>query len=191
MQNDLRKLDEISKGCLLLADPSIINDRYFNRSVVLITEKNQDEIVGFILNKPLEFNFHDIFKGLGKDFIIYNGGPVNIDNVYYIHNIPDLIDNSLKISKDLFWGGNFSDIKKLIKEKKIGVNNIRFFSGYSGWTLSQLNNEIKEKSWVITNNRFNDKILESNSNEFWKNEIKKLGNEYIIWSNAPENPKLN
>tara|TARA_B100000029_G_C17573394_1_gene957407 strand:+ start:1539 stop:2114 length:576 start_codon:yes stop_codon:yes gene_type:complete len=191
MQNDLRKLDEISKGCLLLADPSIINDPYFNRSVVLITEKNQDEIVGFILNKPLEFNFHDIFKGLGKDFIIYNGGPVNIDNVYYIHNIPDLIDNSLKISKDLFWGGNFSDIKKLIKEKKIGVNNIRFFSGYSGWTLSQLNNEIKEKSWVITNNRFNDKILESNSNEFWKNEIKKLGNEYIIWSNAPENPKLN
>ncbi len=191
MQNDLRKLDEISKGCLLLADPSIINDPYFNRSVVLITEKNQDEIVGFILNKPLEFNFHDIFKGLGKNFIIYNGGPVNIDNVYYIHNIPDLIDNSLKISKDLFWGGNFSDIKKLIKEKKIGVNNIRFFSGYSGWTLSQLNNEIKEKSWVITNNRFNDKILESNSNEFWKNEIKKLGNEYIIWSNAPENPKLN
>ena len=71
------------------------------------------------------------------------------------------------------------------------MNNIRFFSGYSGWTLDQLNNEIKEKAWVITNNRFGDKILESKSNEFWKNEIKMLGDEYIIWSNAPENPKLN
>ena len=71
------------------------------------------------------------------------------------------------------------------------MNNIRFFSGYSGWTLDQLNNEIKEKAWVITNNRFGDKILESKSNEFWKNEIKMLGDEYIIWSNAPENPKFN
>tara|TARA_B100000427_G_C15380267_1_gene538576 strand:- start:112 stop:687 length:576 start_codon:yes stop_codon:yes gene_type:complete len=191
MQNDLKKLDEISKGCLLLADPSIINDPYFNRSIVLITEKNQDEIVGFIINKPLKFNFNDLFKGLGKDFTIYNGGPVNKDNLYYIHNTPDLIRNSLKISKNLFWGGDFSDIKNLIKEKILGINNIRFFSGYSGWTLSQLNNEIKEKSWVITNNRFKDQILESNSNEFWKNEIKKLGDEYILWSNAPDNPNLN
>ena len=191
MQDDLKKLDKISKGCLLLADPSIINDTYFNRSIVLITEKNQDEIVGFIINKPLEFNLDDLFKDLGKDLEVFNGGPVNKENLYYIHNVPELISNSLEISKNLFWGGDFSDVKNCIKEKKLRMNNIRFFSGYSGWTLDQLNNEIKEKAWVITNNRFGDKILQSKSNEFWKNEIKMLGDEYIIWSNAPENPNLN
>ncbi len=191
MQDDLKKLDKISKGCLLLADPSIINDPYFNRAIVIITEKNQDEIVGFIINKPLEFNLDDLFKGLGKDLEVFNGGPVNKENLYYIHNVPELIRNSLEISKNLFWGGDFTDVKNCIKEKKLRMNNIRFFSGYSGWTLDQLNNEIKEKAWVITNNRFGDKILESKSNEFWKNEIKMLGDEYIIWSNAPENPKLN
>jgi putative transcriptional regulator len=102
-----------------------------------------------------------------------------------------LIPNSIKVSDNLFWGGDFSNVKNLIKDNKIGSNNIRFFSGYSGWTLSQLNNEIKEKSWIITNNRFNDKILKSKTNEFWKEEIKKLGNDYKIWSNAPENPNLN
>lgn len=191
MQNDLTRLDKITKGCLLLADPNIINDPYFNRTVILITENSEDEVVGFIINKPLEYNFEDIFSGMGKDYIIYNGGPVNKDNLYYIHNLPDLIPNSIKVSDNLFWGGDFSNVKNLIKDNKIGSNNIRFFSGYSGWTLSQLNNEIKEKSWIITNNRFNDKILKLKTNEFWKEEIKKLGNDYKIWSNAPENPNLN
>ena len=191
MQNDLTRLDKITKGCLLLADPNIINDPYFNRAVILITENSEDEVVGFIINKPLEYNFEDIFSGMGKDYKIYNGGPVNKDNLYYIHNLPDLIPNSIKVSNNLFWGGDFSNVKNLIKDNKIGSNNIRFFSGYSGWTLSQLNNEIKEKSWIITNNRFNDKILKSKTNEFWKEEIKKLGNDYKIWSNAPENPNLN
>ena len=191
MQNDLIRLDEITKGCLLLADPNIINDPYFNRAVILITENSEDEVVGFIINKPLEYNFEDIFSGMGKDYKIYNGGPVNKDNLYYIHNLPDLIPNSIKVSNNLFWGGDFSNVKNLIKDNKIGSNNIRFFSGYSGWTLPQLNNEIKEKSWIITNNRFNDKILKSKTNEFWKEEIKKLGNDYKIWSNAPENPNLN
>ena len=191
MQNDLTRLDKITKGCLLLADPNIINDPYFNRAVILITENSEDEVVGFIINKPLEYNFEDIFSGMGKDYKIYNGGPVNKDNLYYIHNLPDLIPNSIKVSNNLFWGGDFSNVKNLIKDNKIGSNNIRFFSGYSGWTLSQLNNEIKEKSWIITNNRFNDKILKSKPNEFWKEEIKKLGDDYKIWSNAPENPNLN
>lgn len=191
MQNDLTRLDKITKGCLLLADPNIINDPYFNRTVILITENSEDEVVGFIINKPLEYNFEDIFSGMGKDYIIYNGGPVNKDNLYYIHNLPDLIPNSIKVSDNLFWGGDFSNVKNLIKDNKIGPNNIRFFSGYSGWTLSQLNNEIKEKSWIIINNRFNDKILKLKTNEFWKEEIKKLGNDYKIWSNAPENPNLN
>ena len=191
MQNDLIRLDEITKGCLLLADPNIINDPYFNRAVILITENSEDEVVGFIINKPLEYNFEDIFSGMGKDYKIYNGGPVNKDNLYYIHNLPDLIPNSIKVSNNLFWGGDFSNVKNLIKDNKIGSNNIRFFSGYSGWTLPQLNNEIKEKSWIITNNRFDDKILKSKTNEFWKEEIKKLEKDYKIWSNAPENPNLN
>jgi|TARA_B100001105_G_scaffold98331_1_gene78452 putative transcriptional regulator len=191
MQNDLTRLDKIKKGCLLLADPNIINDPYFNRAVILITENSEDEVVGFIINKPLEYNFEDIFSGMGKDYKIYNGGPVNKDNLYYIHNTPNLIPNSIEVSDNLFWGGDFTDVKNLVKNNKIGSNNIRFFSGYSGWTLPQLNNEIKEKSWIITNNRFNDKILKSKTNEFWKEEIKKLGNDYKIWSNAPENPNLN
>ena len=44
-----------TKGVLLVAEPSIIGDISFNRSIVLLAEYNKNGSVGFILNKPLEF----------------------------------------------------------------------------------------------------------------------------------------
>ena len=39
------------KGCLLVAEPTILNDMSFNRSVILLTEHSQDGSVGFILSR--------------------------------------------------------------------------------------------------------------------------------------------
>ena len=47
---------EPKKGVLLVAEPSIIGDVSFNRSVVLLAEYNETGAVGFILNKPLKYN---------------------------------------------------------------------------------------------------------------------------------------
>ena len=41
------------KGHLLIAEPSILGDVSFNRSVVLLAEHNDEGSIGFILNKPL------------------------------------------------------------------------------------------------------------------------------------------
>ena len=44
------------KGRLLIAEPSILNDRSFNRSVVLLTEHNSESgSIGFIMNKPMKY----------------------------------------------------------------------------------------------------------------------------------------
>ena len=44
------------KGSLLVAEPSILHDDSFNRSIILLTEHNENSSVGFILNRPL--NLH-------------------------------------------------------------------------------------------------------------------------------------
>ena len=46
----------INKGDLLIAEPNVLNDINFNRSVILIVECNQNGSVGFILNKALEYS---------------------------------------------------------------------------------------------------------------------------------------
>mgnify|MGYP003452266091 FL=1 len=74
---------------------------------------------------------------------------------------------------------------------KISKENIRFFLGYTGWDANQLETELQANSWIITSNNHQSAILSKSSNQFWKEKIMELGGEYIIWSNAPENPILN
>ncbi len=182
---------KLTKGQLLVAEPSIIGDMSFNRSVILLADHNNDGAVGFIMNKPLNYTIKDLVPEIEADFRIYNGGPVEQDNLYFIHNIPNLIPNSIEISNGIFWGGDFELTSKLINNKKIDKNNIRFFLGYTGWDSLQLESEMDNNSWIITTNSYENKIIGKSSAHFWKEKISELGGDYLIWSNAPENPNYN
>jgi putative transcriptional regulator len=183
--------ETLKKGQLLIAEPSIIGDLSFNRSVILLADHNKEGSVGFILNKPLKYRIKDLLPEIESKFKIYNGGPVEQDNLYFIHNVPNLIPKSIEISNGIFWGGDFELTKDLINNGTITKKNIRFFLGYTGWDADQLENEMESNSWILTKNSYQNKILGKSSEHFWKEKILELGGEYLIWSNAPENPILN
>ena len=179
------------KGSLLIAEPSIIGDLSFNRSVILLADHNPLGSVGFILNKQLDYNLKDLIENTDSDFPIYNGGPVEQDNLYFIHKSPELIPNSIEISNGIFWGGDFSTVLDLINAEKITSEDIKFFLGYSGWEENQLASELKSQAWLVTNNTYDNEIISKSSTEFWKEKMLELGDSYSIWSNAPENPSYN
>ncbi|WP_127846222.1 YqgE/AlgH family protein [Psychroflexus aestuariivivens] len=179
-------------GNILISEPTIIGDITFNRSVILLAHYNSDGAVGFILNKPLEFNLDDIIPEVNFSFKIFNGGPVEQDNLYFIHNVPHLIEESIKIANGVFWGGSFETIIQIINNKEITENNIKFFLGYSGWDPIQLEDELKAKTWVIDDEIEPKDVFNVNTKgEFWQEKMKNLGGEYLLWSNAPENPNNN
>jgi putative transcriptional regulator len=179
------------KGKLLVSEPSIIGDDSFSRSVVLVTEHNEDGVVGFILNKPLNYTLDQLIPEINIELEVYQGGPVDMDNLYFLHNIPDLIPNSHRIDEDIYWGGDFHAVSDLINDGIITSSDIRFFLGYSGWELSQLQDELEGNSWVVVDNEQNNDLLASNSSDIWKNQMKTLGGAYELWSNAPDNPQYN
>lgn len=179
------------KGHLLIAEPSTLGDISFNRSVVLLAEHNDEGSIGFILNKPLNYTINDLLPEIEASFKIYNGGPVEQDNLYFIHNIPEIIPNSVEISNGIYWGGDFETTKHLINTGEINKNNIRFFLGYSGWSVNQLEIELQENAWIVSENSLKKKLLSKSSNQFWKEKIIEQGGEYVLFSNAPENPLLN
>ncbi len=180
-----------SKGMLLVAEPSIIGDASFNRSVVLLAEHSETGSVGFILNKVLDFTLKDLIPELNKSFRIYNGGPVEQDNLYFIHKIPHLIPESIEISNGIYWGGNFEAVKGLILKGLITDKQIRFFLGYSGWDAEQLQEELISNSWIITPQKDAKDIIERPYRSFWKDKMVELGGNYMLWANAPENPSYN
>lgn len=184
--------NEPNKGDLLIAEPSIIGDLSFNRSIVLLTEHCNDEgTIGFILNKPLEYTIKDLIPEVESNFKVYNGGPVEQDNLYFIHTIPNLIPDSIEISFGVYWGGDFSNVADLIAENKITEKDIKFFLGYSGWGKNQLQHELELKSWVVTKNIYKKTIIGKDYKSFWKDKMLEFGGDYKLWSNAPEDPMLN
>jgi putative transcriptional regulator len=66
--------------------------------------------------------------------------------------------------------------------------------------LINLANQIEKKTQYINSlsttigsqmTANNKEILSKSSKKFWKEKITELGGDYLIWSNAPENPNLN
>ncbi len=179
------------KGVLLVAEPSIIGDVSFNRSVVLLAEYSEGGSVGFILNKPLKYKLKDFIPEVSSTLKVYNGGPVEQDNLYFIHKIPELIPESVEISNGIYWGGDFNAIMYLLKEDRLNKDQIRFFLGYSGWASEQLEQELEVNSWVIAPNTYENRILGKSNNNLWKEKMLEFGGEYVLWSNSPEDPTFN
>ena len=175
-------------GSLLIADPSIIGDTNFHRSIILLVEHNFDGSFGFIINNPLNHTTNDLTVEMKYDFPLYYGGPVDQDNLFFMHKMGNLIPNSIRIQNDLYWGGDFKAIVSLVNNKKLKVNDIKFFLGYSGWSANQLISEIKSKNWIIKKNSNSSDIFTNKSESLWSKEMKKLGGDFLLWSNSPENP---
>ena len=181
----------LEKGKILIAEPSIIGDISFNRSIILLVEHGNNGSIGFILNKPMDLNISDLIPEIESNLKIYNGGPVQQDNLYFIHKISDLIPESIMISEGLYWSGNFKQVIKLLKKGEINQNDIRFFLGYSGWDSNQLDDELNNNTWILSENSHNKNIITAVDEVFWKNKMLDLGGEYSLWSNAPEHPSHN
>lgn len=179
------------KGRLLIAEPSIIGDTSFNRSVILLADHSVDGSIGFIMNKPLQYGLKDLIPHTKASFKVYNGGPVEQDNLYFIHKVPDLIPNSIEISLGIYWGGDFDVALTHINNGDINASDIRFFLGYSGWGPYQLEFELEAHSWIVAKNIYKKSIIEKKDDSFWKEKMLELGDRYSIWSNAPEYPSYN
>ncbi len=179
------------QGKLLVAEPSIFGDFNFHRSVVLLANHENATSLGFILNKPLDFNIEDIIPEIKYTTKIYYGGPVEPDNLYFIHNVPNLIPESIPIDSNIYWGGDFEQTVQLLNQNKINKSNIRFFLGYSGWGEGQLQSEIELNSWIVKDNFDASELINIESKSFWRKQIISMGGDYLIWGNTPENPNYN
>ncbi len=178
------------KGRILIAEP-FLPGNYFSRSVIFLVAYSEKGAVGFILNKKIDFMLHEVFFDFPKfQAQVYLGGPVSADSIFFIHKLGEELPGSIQVLGGLYWGGDFGVLKNLIAKGEIQPNDILFFLGYSGWDAGQLESELKEDSWLVTD--VDENLILPNADEVsWANVVKKAGNRYSVWENYPENPNLN
>lgn len=179
------------KGRILLSDP-FMGDEYFERSVVYLCEHSKEGSFGFVMNHHFEINLNE----LNENFLDLNtkisvGGPVEKETLYFMHTLGDELNDSLKISEGIYMGGDFDQLYKIITPEIIADDKIRFFLGYSGWTASQLQQEIKDHAWIVCDIDDSHEILNTKENDMWKYFMNKLGPKYKLISDFPLDPSEN
>lgn len=175
----------------MISEP-FLPDPNFERTVIIICQHNEEGSFGFVLNKPSVMKFDEVLKDIG-DFgeTLYVGGPVQQDTLHFIHRAGDLIEGGVEISEDVYWGGNFETLKVLIENKQINPDDFKFFLGYSGWGSGQLLDELKADSWIISPGATHERIFDYEPERLWRDVLKEMGGRYRMFSNYPDDPRLN
>jgi putative transcriptional regulator len=179
---------EPKAGDLLIAEP-FMKDSNFKRSVVLLCDHNEDGSFGLVLNRKLDLKVNDVMPEFpGENVDLYYGGPVGTDTLHFIHSYGDLIEGSVHLKSNIYWSGNFEQIKLLFETNSIDPVRFRFFIGYSGWGEQQLASEMKTNSWMVASNF--DNIFVAHE-KLWQLVLKSMGSTYQFVSTFPEDPQLN
>lgn len=177
------------KGKILISTPDISGD-IFSRSVVLIIEHDENSAFGLILNKKnskMSNRFKNFF-----DFKIevYDGGPVENEKVFLIVKGKKISESYTEINNEFYVTEDIESVINSVVNKEISIDDVKIFSGYSGWGALQLDGEINRKLWTVVDVYNLDYTL-PNDQTLWKSIMQNLGGEYLLWANAPEDISLN
>lgn len=177
-------------GRVLLSEP-FMDEQVFSRSVILLIDHNESGSFGLMLNKPLLHNLSSLLDDLENfDDALFLGGPVEYDRLFFIFRGTPPISDAVEFMKGVYIGGNFEEIRILLKNNLLRKEDIRFFVGYSGWDGGQLERELKENTWVVSE-LSQDEIFTAAYDELWKIGLEHAGGDYPKWCYLPPSPEMN
>ncbi|GAA4319209.1 YqgE/AlgH family protein [Compostibacter hankyongensis] len=177
-------------GRLLIADP-FLKDPNFARTVILLCEHRDEGSLGFVINRPSAYTLDACAPGTVPEGIpVYTGGPVSQDTLHFIHRFPGLLEGGLEILPGVFWGGDFERLTELLELGLIDVAGLRFFSGYAGWSEGQLEKELQEHTWIVSEGA-PELVFLREAGRIWQQSLRDLGGEYAPMAGYPVDPSLN
>jgi putative transcriptional regulator len=180
----------VKAGRILLSEP-LMNDPYFRRAVIYLAEFNENGAFGLIINKPIPMFLNDAIANAPRfDMKLGLGGPVENQTLHYLHRMGTTVPNSIEVADGVFWGGDFNTIKSLIASGDIGLNDLRLFVGYAGWSAGQLEEEMERKSWIVAPGS-GELVFDTPRETLWHTIMQRLGAPYSFMTNLPEDPRLN
>src|SRR5687767_2628768 len=178
------------EGDLLIAHP-LLNDGFFNRSVVYLTSHGEEGAVGFSLNFKTQFLLRDVRPQVKNgNFPIFEGGPVAKNQLFFLHTLGHDLTDSVEVGNNIFVGGDFNELLHLIEHGKVKSYQVRFFAGYCGWGEYQLDDELKNNHWLV-NEPQNNNFFVNESPDLWGSQLTEVKDSYGIFANFGCDPSMN
>jgi putative transcriptional regulator len=184
-------------GQLLIA-ASDLRDPNFFRSVVLIIQDGQEQgTLGLVLNRPLGATVKDAFEeelhiACADESPLYRGGPVE-QMLTLLHTNSDIGD--IEVIAGVYFTSRKESIESILLmsgESEVGKpTKRRFFVGYSGWSVGQLDAEIEAGGWIL-HPATEEHIFEMTTEEQWNKLIAEVTlGKWVKPDRVPEDPTVN
>lgn len=171
-------------GSLLLAHPRL-RDPNFRRTVVLMSAHDTNGAMGVVLNRPLGRHLGELngefALGALATVPLFTGGPVQTEQLLLVGWQPQ--EDGLR----LHFGIEPERASQLVAEEGV---QIRGFLGYSGWGGGQLENELNQNTWIITDVPA-DLLTCAPGGEMWRSVLGGLGQEWRLFADEPEDASDN
>jgi putative transcriptional regulator len=136
----------------IIISTDLLNGTEFEKVAIVISEHNEKGTIGYVFNQLFPRNFNELEEFKHSIAVpLYAGGPVQTDMLYFMHRRPDLIADGEKIADNVYMGGDFKKAVQLLNTGQLPVADVRLYIGYCGWDVNELEDEIKEGSWQLTN----------------------------------------
>ena len=170
-------------GKLLLAMPSMRDPRFEN-AVIYLCSHDENGAMGLIINHALPgmqfkhlLNELDIASDIEVDpnvlkTPLMNGGPVDTGRGFLLHSSDFQVKESISMDDDIYISGTIDSLKAMAKGK--GPEDRLIMFGYAGWSAGQLDEEIQNNSWLVTE-ADPSLIFKADNTEKWHKAISGLG----------------
>lgn len=179
----------LRRGKILISEPYLGDDN-FERTVILLCEHNGEGSLGFVLNKPSVVTVESILELEGFSQSVMIGGPVSQDSVHFVYTGKAIFEHSLEVTDTLHLGGSFEKLQEMANLKLVNPQTFKFFLGYSGWAPGQLEKEMEENSWIVSEINV-CQVFDMKPEKMWQEILRDMGGKYKMYSNFPEDPRLN
>jgi putative transcriptional regulator len=180
---------ESLRAQLLIASPQL-GDPNFARTVVLITEHNDEGAMGIVLNRPATTTVADAAPELeelvlpGDD--VYVGGPVQPSSVIVLAEWETPDDSAVLVFDGVGFVGAGADPDELGRT----VVRARVFAGFAGWSPEQLEAELERDDWILEPAQPDDVFTET-PDDLWSDVLERKGGQYALVARMPLDPSLN
>ena len=177
----------LEAGRLLVSTP-YFNDPFFNHSVVLLTDYEEEHTAGLIINRQLPHSVYDVVNEIKVDDPIYFGGPVLPEAVFLLHSF-DSCPEATRLLPGVYVGYN-PVLIAVLEHRAIPNLKSKFLLGYAGWSPGQLEDELERNMWVVAP-ATQSLVFDTPAEEIWTRTVRRLGTRYEHWLGIPKHIEYN
>ncbi len=175
------------KGKLLVALPTLVEDTFY-RTVILLLAHGPQGALGVVLNRPTEVAVGELFPELALDAadpsVLFTGGPVEPDGIICLAR--GSMRESERFAPVLDAWGSIDPRQP----PPGGVDAVRVYRGYAGWSARQLEDELDRGAWLVLDALPHD-LATNEPGELWARVLERQGPKYARLVNVPRDPSLN